>query len=140
MNAVRLSDREAARVTALAILAVLCLVPSVLRWIAPAPPPPPQAICETAGRVGEDVVCGSGTALGGVPGLWAGVRLDLNRATAADLEVVPGIGPRLAERIVADRRQHGPFEHVGDVQRVRGIGPRLEARLSAYVTVRRSRP
>ncbi len=51
------------------------------------------------------------------------MRLDINAATAPQLNLVPGIGPRLAERIVDDRAQHGPFRSVDDLQRVPGIGP-----------------
>lgn len=50
--------------------------------------------------------------------------LDLNRASTAELELLPRIGPRLAERIVADRRANGPFRSVDDLDRVPGIGPR----------------
>jgi len=46
----------------------------------------------------------------------------LNQATAADLETLPGVGPVLAERIVAYREEHGPFESVDDLLDVAGIG------------------
>ena len=61
---------------------------------------------------------------------------DLNRATAADLEALPGIGPVLAERIVASRAQAGPFASVDDLKRVRGIGPATTARLRPLVEAR----
>jgi len=48
--------------------------------------------------------------------------LDLNRATPADLEELPGIGPVLAERIAAHRDQIGGFTAVGDLREVSGIG------------------
>jgi competence protein ComEA len=53
------------------------------------------------------------------------MRVDLNTASTAELEVLPGIGPRLAERIAADRAAHGPFATVDDLTRVSGIGERL---------------
>ena len=68
--------------------------------------------------------------------LWMGRRLDLNRTPAETLTLVPGIGAKLADRIVADRIERGPFREVGDVQRVRGIGPRLTNRIEAYAEVR----
>lgn len=53
--------------------------------------------------------------------------LDLNRASVADLEKLPGIGPTLAQRI-ADERDRKPFEKVDDLRRVSGIGvKRLDA-------------
>ncbi len=51
-------------------------------------------------------------------------RVDLNNATRAELRLLPGVGPALAERIERDRAEHGPFASVDDLTRVRGIGPR----------------
>jgi competence protein ComEA len=70
-----------------------------------------------------------------VEGLWLGRRLDLGRASAEALAVVPGIGPRLGARIVADREARGPFGSVADVERVKGIGPKLRARLARYARI-----
>ena len=49
-------------------------------------------------------------------------RLDLNGATAEELSQLPGVGPVLAERIVAYRESFGPYEEASDVTAVRGIG------------------
>ncbi len=54
--------------------------------------------------------------------------LSLTRATAADLETLPGVGPVLADRIVSFRDQNGGFETVEDLLEVPGIG---EAKLGA---------
>lgn len=61
-----------------------------------------------------------------------GTPLDINAALADDLRVVPGVGARLAERIVRDRLEHGPFRKIEDIQRVRGVGPKLARRIAAY--------
>lgn len=54
--------------------------------------------------------------------------LDLNLATAPELEALNGIGPSLAQRIVEYRQQHGPFKTVDDLLAIVGIGPKsLEA-------------
>ena len=61
---------------------------------------------------------------GNVARLLEGQPLDLNRATAEELELLPRIGPTLARRIIEDRERRGPFRSVGELTRVRGIGPR----------------
>lgn len=58
--------------------------------------------------------------------------LDLNTATAAELEALPGIGPKTAEAIIAGR----PYSSVEDLLRVKGIGPVTLEKLRPYVTVR----
>lgn len=61
--------------------------------------------------------------------------LNLNRASAADLERLPEIGPSLARRIVEYRQAHGPFGRAEELQQVPGIGPKIFESLSEYVTV-----
>jgi competence protein ComEA len=63
-----------------------------------------------------------------------GVKININTAGAADLEQIPGIGPALAQRIVADREQNGPFKSVDDLARISGIKAGIIARLRDYVT------
>jgi competence ComEA-like helix-hairpin-helix protein len=55
--------------------------------------------------------------------------LDINRASAAELESLPGVGPALASRIVAYRDSVGPFRSLSDLDRVPGIGPALLRRI-----------
>jgi competence protein ComEA len=55
-------------------------------------------------------------------------RIRINHAGQAELEAIPGVGPVLAERIVAFRDEHGPFEAPEDLLDVPGIG---EAKLAA---------
>ncbi|MFW7415658.1 helix-hairpin-helix domain-containing protein [Demequina sp. SO4-18] len=56
--------------------------------------------------------------------------VDVNSATAAQLEELPGIGPVLAERIVADRDENGQFSSLEDLARVSGVGDALVAGLA----------
>lgn len=59
--------------------------------------------------------------------------LDLNRASARELETLPGIGPTLAQRVVESRSRDGPFRSPQDLLRVRGIGPVVLARIRGLV-------
>ena len=61
--------------------------------------------------------------------------LDLNTATAFDLERLPGIGPKIAERIVRHREKSGPFRSVEALKDVRGIGDRTLEKLTPLITV-----
>ncbi len=60
-------------------------------------------------------------------------KLDINSATAAELETLPGIGEGLAARIVAYREEHGPFLSVEQLDDVYGIGPAKLAALRGLV-------
>ena len=62
--------------------------------------------------------------------------VDLNSASVADLESLPGIGKARARAILAYRRSHGSFAVVSDLGRVPGLGQSLVARLTPLVTVR----
>lgn len=61
--------------------------------------------------------------------------LDINAATAEQLQALPGVGPKLAERIVAERAKR-PFASVEELRRVGGIGPKTLAKLRPYVVVK----
>lgn len=65
----------------------------------------------------------------------AGDKVNLNRATAAELDALPGVGPSTAEKIVADREANGPFRTVEDLKRVSGIGDKKFADLADLVCV-----
>lgn len=60
--------------------------------------------------------------------------IDVESATATELERLPRIGPALAGRIVQDRERHGPFRSLEGLQRVRGVGPATARQLAGRVT------
>jgi competence protein ComEA len=62
--------------------------------------------------------------------------INLNTATAEQLEAIPGIGPVLAQRIIEYRQTHGRFQSVDELLEVRGIGPKRLESMRPYVTVR----
>jgi competence protein ComEA len=61
--------------------------------------------------------------------------VNLNTATTADLETLPGIGPTLAANIIAWREENGRFTMVEELQEVSGIGPKKFEALADQVTV-----
>lgn len=66
--------------------------------------------------------------------LGATERIDVDRATARELQRLPGVGPALAARIVADRQSAGAFGDTAGLARVRGIGPATLTRLAPHLT------
>ncbi len=63
------------------------------------------------------------------------VRMDVNAASEQLLQRLPGIGPKMAERIVEYRTAHGDFARPRDVIRVKGIGPKTFEKLAPYLFV-----
>lgn len=87
---------------------------------------------------GEQIVVpreGEEPEAGGPSGVSSEDTVDLNRADAAALQQLPGIGPALAERIVDYRREHGPFGSVDELANVPGIGAKTLARFASKVRV-----
>jgi competence protein ComEA len=86
--------------------------------------------------VGVPGAAAAATGSGGAGGASvAGSKLDLNAATVADLDGLPGIGPVLAQRIVDFRTTQGPFRSVDDLDDVPGIGPAVFGELVDLVVV-----
>ncbi|MEX2527511.1 MAG: ComEA family DNA-binding protein [Gemmatimonadota bacterium] len=73
-----------------------------------------------------------GRTSGGEPGL-----IDLNRADETELQVLPGIGPALARRVVEHRARHGSYRAVDDLLDVPGVGPVVLERIRPLVEIRR---
>ena len=63
---------------------------------------------------------------------WPDMRIDVNAAGAAELSLLPGLGPALAQRIVDDRQAKGSFQSVDDLDRVKGIGKIIVERIKPY--------
>ena len=68
------------------------------------------------------------------PGAAATAPINVNQASAADLEELPGVGPATATAIVTERDRNGPFLGVDDLDRVPGIGPTKIESLRDLVT------
>ncbi|MDZ4854955.1 MAG: ComEA family DNA-binding protein [Nitrospirota bacterium] len=61
--------------------------------------------------------------------------IDLNRATEQDFNALPGIGPKLAERIMAYRQSVGGFHSLDELRSVKGIGKKKFEQIRLLVTV-----
>ncbi len=61
--------------------------------------------------------------------------IDVNTASASQLDELPGIGPSLAAAIIAFRTEHGPFATLDALEQVPGIGPSKLSRLRSHATV-----
>ncbi|HEY9846711.1 MAG TPA: ComEA family DNA-binding protein, partial [Candidatus Caenarcaniphilales bacterium] len=64
---------------------------------------------------------------------YATAQVNLNTATQVELESLPGVGPKLAERIIQARQQQA-FSSLADLDQVPGIGPTLLEHLAPHVT------
>lgn len=90
----------------------------------PIPPSPTPA----SGPTGGSRVAGADLAGTGV--------VNINSASAAELETLPGIGPALAQRIIEHRQANGPFADPSEIVAVRGIGEATYAKIADRVVVR----
>ena len=63
-------------------------------------------------------------------------KVNLNRASADEMQALPGVGPVLAQRMVDWRKAHGRYRTVDDLQEVKGIGKKRLEQLRPLVTVK----
>ncbi len=91
-----------------------------------------QVVVPRRGQAGP-----AGSATGSSAGTGGGstAPVNLNTATAEQLDQLDGVGPSTAQKIVLYRQQHGGFASVGDLDRIPGIGPKKVAALRSKVTV-----
>ena len=65
----------------------------------------------------------------------SGYVVDLNRATLAELNLLPGIGPKLAEEILKKRESQGSFQSIDDISAIRGLKGARFSNLKKYIVV-----
>jgi comEA protein len=61
--------------------------------------------------------------------------ININTATATDLQQVPGIGPSTAQKILDTRKSYGAFKSVDDLLAIKGIGPKKLEKMRKYLTI-----
>lgn len=93
---------------------------------------PPVAVGGVAGAAAGG---GTASAASGASDAGVGVPVNLNTATLAELDTLPGVGPATAQAIIDHREQQGPFQSVDDLLDVRGIGDAKLAELRDRVVV-----
>lgn len=106
---------------------------------APEPRAEERAALEAQIAAVDSVRSGRHRQSGGASSSKAATIIDVDQATAAQLEALPRVGPVLAKRIVEDRTAHGAFGSLEALQRVKGIGPAMAKALAPRVTFSTSR-
>jgi competence protein ComEA len=94
----------------------------------------PPAVGGDVAGANASVAAGNGST-GAAAGPGGTGQVNLNTATAAQIEELPGVGPVLAQRIIDWRREHGRFASVDELGEVSGIGEKIFAALQPKVTV-----
>lgn len=91
-------------------------------------------------KSGDKVVLEDGEKLelgriSGLKSMSLGIPIGINSAGSEDLEALPGIGPKLAERIVSYRNEIGRFTDVGELLEVRGMGEKKLSQVRAFINL-----
>jgi competence ComEA-like helix-hairpin-helix protein len=91
----------------------------------------------TTGRTAEEIQspCAVEKKMSGAHQILCGMKVELNEASEMDLERVPGIGPKLAKRILEERDLHNGFQSVEDLLSMKGIGPKRLDQIRRFLTV-----
>lgn len=73
--------------------------------------------------------------LGASARMALGIKINVNHANVEDLQLVTGVGPKLAQRIIHTRERAGHFTKLNDLETVPGIGPRTKDKASSFLAI-----
>ncbi|KPL00882.1 MAG: hypothetical protein AMJ91_02800 [candidate division Zixibacteria bacterium SM23_73_3] len=62
-------------------------------------------------------------------------KIDLNKATSFELQLLPGVGPQLSRRIIEYREANGKFHQIEELMQISGIGLKTFKQIKDYITV-----
>jgi competence protein ComEA len=65
----------------------------------------------------------------------SGKKININTASVGELQKIPRIGPKVAQRIIEFRKEHGKFKRIEEIMKVKGIGERTFERIKDFITV-----
>ena len=74
------------------------------------------------------------------PAATAAAPVNLNTATAEQLATIPGVGPKMAERIIDYRQKNGGFKKIEDLMNVSGVGEKSFLKMKPLITVTAAKP
>lgn len=96
---------------------------------------PRRGAAGAGGAAAGGGAAGGAMAAGGAAGAASSAPINLNSATAEQLDTLDGVGPTTAQKILEYRTQHGGFSSIDDLAQISGIGPKKLEALKAQVTV-----
>ena len=62
-------------------------------------------------------------------------KININTASSAELQKLPRVGPKIAQRIIDFRNQNGNFKSIEEIMKVKGIGEKIFKQLKDFITV-----
>jgi competence protein ComEA len=114
-------------------LAMLVAAIAVVLWIGW--PVPKEELSQAQPEQSIAVQVPAMSPIPAMPTAKAASKVNLNRASADELQSLPGVGPVLAQRMVDWRKAHGRYRTIDDLQEVKGIGKKRLEQLRLLVTV-----
>ena len=125
----------AAAVTAVVLTGLYSARPLEFYQVTVEATPAPAAVSSQAQPTGETIPVEEDTSSEGPQEVLVEKSVNLNTATLEELDLLPGVGPAIAQRIIDYREQNSGFYDIEEIMEVSGIGEKTFAKLEPYITV-----